>query len=397
MDIFKYSQLTTDHIKIIQNLLLTPDDVLVDDIFKFLNNIIITDQSIYQLDEGLIEMILIFINNSQSNFKETNILIMTRIIKKFILNEEDIRINHNQLDYLIMTISKIFNTENVEIFHDLVSVLYHLSKSVINHELFIMNLNLIILKKLFILDNLLSLKKSSLKHLLLLYINITQVENESFIEEFIEMGLLDQLNILLNKSINFMNLISYMLIIISNICVDSFKNTQRVFEQGIFHLVINLLSQDNPSNTTDEILFLLSTACGASDKNLTRKFIKLGIFDIYIDIIGRKFSNMNQIILSLEGLYNIFLKGGDDNNFQCSNIPFDISRNIFTQEFYEIDGLEYIKKLLFFKNDRIRYITEKIFEEFFNFKAGDQNEFIDFQDPNYSDNSDSKLSLNTSM
>ena len=397
MDIFKYSQLTTDHIKIIQNLLLTPDDVLVDDIFKFLNNIIITDQSIYQLDEGLIEMILIFINNSQSNFKETNILIMTRIIKKFILNEEDIRINHNQLDYLIMTISKIFNTENVEIFHDLVSVLYHLSKSVINHELFIMNLNLIILKKLFILDNLLSLKKSSLKHLLLLYINITQVENESFIEEFIEMGLLDQLNILLNKSINFMNLISYMLIIISNICVDSFKNTQRVFEQGIFHLVINLLSQDNPSNTTDEILFLLSTACGASDKNLTRKFIKLGIFDIYIDIIGRKFSNMNQIILSLEGLYNIFLKGGDDNNFQCSNIPFDISRNIFTQEFYEIDGLEYIKKLLFFKNDRIRYIKEKIFEEFFNFKAGDQNEFIDFQDPNYSDNSDSKLSLNTSM
>ena len=397
MDIFKYSQLTTDHIKIIQNLLLTPDDVLVDDIFKFLNNIIITDQSIYQLDEGLIEMILIFINNSQSNFKETNILIMTRIIKKFIFNEEDIRINHNQLDYLIMTISKIFNTENVEIFHDLVSVLYHLSKSVINHELFIMNLNLIILKKLFILDNLLSLKKSSLKHLLLLYINITQVENESFIEEFIEMGLLDQLNILLNKSINFMNLISYMLIIISNICVDSLKNTQRVFEQGIFHLVIKLLSQDNPSNTTDEILFLLSTACGASDKNLTRKFIKLGIFDIYIDIIGRKFSNMNQIILSLEGLYNIFLKGGDDNNFQCSNIPFDISRNIFTQEFYEIDGLEYIKKLLFFKNDRIRYITEKIFEEFFNFKAGDQNELIDFHDPNYSDNSDSKLSLNTSM
>ena len=106
---------------------------------------------------------------------------------------------------------------------------------------------------------------------------------------------------------------------------------------------------------------------------------------------------MNQIILSLEGLYNIFLKGGDDNNFQCSNIPFDISRNIFTQEFYEIDGLEYIKKLLFFKNDRIRYITEKIFEEFFNFKAGDQNELIDFYDPNYSDNSDSKLSLNTSM
>ena len=134
MDIFKYSQLTTDHIKIIQNLLLTPDDVLVDDIFKFLNNIIITDQSIYQLDEGLIEMILIFINNSQSNFKETNILIMTRIIKKFIFNEEDIRINHNQLDYLIMTISKIFNTENVEIFHDLVSVIYHLSKSVINYE-----------------------------------------------------------------------------------------------------------------------------------------------------------------------------------------------------------------------------------------------------------------------
>jgi hypothetical protein len=200
------------------------------------------------------------------------------------------------------------------------------------------------------------------KLLFLIYCNLTTIENESFMNYLIDLGILDHLQYITKTVLNNEKDMCKVYITLSNITVNSLNNVLSIYEEGIFHNTFELYERASTSELKYQILYFIASACGVADLQIITKLSKIRLLELIITSVRFASSeNFSEIYMALECLYIVLMKGHNQSNGN----RFDLSLNSFAEEFFNCKGLEFLEGHLFSKNEKIQLISAKIFEEFF--------------------------------